>query len=133
MRLKLLAALQHVVLADRTIHDSGNLKSIIEDKNLPDVLEIADVWYKLPFSDKGREAIQNAVNMGRDAREHTIYRVIIKDTTFIYFIGTEDQIVRKLEKLKDTHPEEEEEPETQQEEQVDMTEQTSPKMSDTAL
>ena len=129
MRSKILAALQHIVLADRTIHDSGNLKTYIERKELKSVLEIADCWYNFPMSDKGREAIKMAIDMGRTAHEHTIYRVVIKDKTFIYFIGTEDSIIDKLDSIPDKKVEEKEQKALPKELQ-NMSDQTSPKLSD---
>jgi hypothetical protein len=97
---KLHAALAHVVLADRQIHESGNLKSIIQDKVIEDVLELADCWYKLPFTNDGKEDVRKAIDMGRDAREKTIYRTHY-NSYYIYFIGSESDISARLSALKD--------------------------------
>lgn len=128
MKSKLLAALQHVVVADRALHDSGNLRSIIQRKKLDQVLKIADCWYELPFTDKGKEAVQKAIDMGRDAREKTIYRIAFK-SYFIYFIGSEDDIITKLDALPEAKEVKKQDKELK-DAAPNMSEQTSPKLSD---
>lgn len=93
----LIAALQRVV-ADRSIRESGNLKQYVLDRDLAAVLEIADGHYTLPINDKGKESSKLMIDLGRDAKEKSIHKVILpKDV--IFFIGSEADVIRKLEEI----------------------------------
>ena len=97
------------VLAEREIQTSGNIENRLRSMEHEDRLKISDGY--VPTSGlKTYDAYALGLDLGRDIREKTVYRVSI-GTDHYFFVGKESEIIRKIEEaggLTDTASEDSE-------------------------
>lgn len=90
---KLVTALTKIIAKD--IQSSGNLETRLRDIEKESRMELADAAH--PNSDiKPEEIFQLALDMGREIRDKTVYGMEIEGHWY-YFVGTENDIIQKLE------------------------------------
>ena len=95
MQIKLVTALTKIIAKD--IQTSGNLESRLRKMEEKIRLEVADAAH--PSSGiKPEEIFQIALDMGREIRQKPVYGIEI-DRHWYYFVGTENQIIKKLEEV----------------------------------
>lgn len=89
---KLITALHRIIAKD--IQSSGNLENRLRDLEEESRQELADVF--IDNNMKPEEIFQKALDLGRDIREDTVYGMEI-DGWWYYFVGTENDIIQKIE------------------------------------
>lgn len=99
----LIAALAKIVEADNLLRDSGNLLHIVKQKNIEEVLKLADKYHELP-NPRYLETFEFGLELGRIAKQKLVFRVKYLPQYIIYFIGSEADIIRKLNELPDVDP-----------------------------
>jgi hypothetical protein len=97
---KLITALKQVVEADTLLRDSGNLLHLCKQKNIKDVLNIADKYHELP-NPRYLETFELGLELGRIAKQKLVFRVKYIPDYIIYFMGSEADIIRRLNELPD--------------------------------
>ena len=92
----------------KEVQTSGNLENRLRGMETEAVIELSDA-HITKTGLKTWEAFEVGLDLGRDVREKTVYRVDINDDHF-FFVGTEADIIRKIEEGSDGEitPEDEE-------------------------
>lgn len=85
----------HKVLADKEVQTSGNLDNQFRSMEPEAVLELSDGHVAKNGVDSW-EAFELGLALGRDVKEKTVYRADINNDHY-FFIGTEADILRKIE------------------------------------
>lgn len=79
----------------KEVQTSGNIENRLRGMETKAVIELADAHITKTGIDSW-EAFEAGLALGRDVREQTVYRVSIGPDHF-FFIGTEADIIRKIE------------------------------------
>jgi len=98
---RLYAALKKVL--SYTLRESGNLKNRLSKMPIEDVLDLADSSY--PKSEKKQDIYTTGLNLGREAKQKIVYRIVLRDYV-VYFIGSEADIIKRIEDYKTMKEEE---------------------------
>lgn len=91
---KLLAALQ-MVLGEQ-FRTSGNLKNKINDLETEDLIALADGYFAKNLNDR-TEVFKIGVEVGKIAKNKPIYIVLHQNKDYFAFIGSEADILRKID------------------------------------
>lgn len=109
---------RHISLAYQ-LRESGNLKKHLMDVGIEDVLKVADAYYLK--SDEKKKIFTEGTELGRKAKQKTVYRTTLRDYV-VYFIGTEADILRRLDDYLEAKASSEEPTTEEDQDKVDKAE-----------
>jgi hypothetical protein len=91
----LVTALNKIIAKE--IQQSGNLENRLREIGEEARVKLADATHEIAGV-KPEEIFQIALDLGRDIRQKTVYGMEV-DRMWYYFVGTENEIIQKLESV----------------------------------
>jgi len=93
----LITALNKIVADYKEIQSSGNLQARLREMEPEAREELADATHE-SSGVKPEVVFQLALDMGREIRQKPVYGIEV-DRQWYYFVGTENDIIQKMEKV----------------------------------
>lgn len=89
-----------VVSGNKDIQTSGNLEHQLRQFEIEVAIELADVSYPGKKKTDSEEGFVLGLELGREIRDKIVYMIDL-DSDILYFVGTEADIIRKIEDKKE--------------------------------